>query len=1172
MTDDVSPDLEEALLRSSEQRAMANYRWLLEQGTKNPPAGIAIEPPSGQGGGDGISLLDVVRNVADIPRSAAIGVGAGLFESARTVGGLSLDITGQSREIFNQEMDEFKAGMPAPHTRTGSAVAGISQWLTGFLTARRALPGGGATGRAAQGARALGAGFIADAGFFESHAEGLANLAQEYPELQGVITDTLAVDTEDGEWEARAKRGLEGFVLGGTQDAFMHGLRAVRKGLRHARAGEQGNPAEFAKAVADTEAALTAGKVETADRDYLLALSEGKPEEPLVFEQRAAPVKTNVEQRLEGEDVAAGHGEHRVQAERLAAPAADQEAGKVYVNWGRIKSGDDVKAAAQMLADMGADSVNEARRGVVTHARAKHTAAHVNAFEALNRQRALHGEAVLVGEQQLAMRQLWVSSIDKTIDIAEHAAKNPTPGNLIAFRRMMATHAMIQDTVIGARTETARALNFWSIPAGTTGAKMRQLESLIQAGGGLEDMAKMAEHVAMLKSVKDKAPEKIGAIAKGSLGARTASAFYYAWINGLLSNPPTHVVNAVSNALIQVYEPLVKGVASRVGRALGNEGGVVVGESSAEVFGFIEGLKDAFRLGGEGKELGLVWQAANDPQSAKLGHHRLDAVKNEGYVPISAEAFNLPEEAMVGRLVNALGVGVGIPVRSLQASDAYFKATNNRMVLAALARRQAMHELPGLIADPAAFDAKFATLLGGPPTPDDLEALRGNPEAAGRALERAYLNNPTEEMTRSAWAEAERRTFTDPTGRIGRGVKAMLANIPVLKLFIPFVNTLVNLTRYAIESTPLAPASKQFREDIAAGGARAEMAVTRMAVGTAAALTFVDMALQGEITGRAPTEQGARDLFYRSGRQPYSRRIGDKWFSYSRTDPLGMSLGWAADLVQAGASEDFSQEWHENASEAAGALVFALAGTAMSKTYISNMADLFKTMAQPDRGEDFLTRLAGTIVPTGVAGAARVIDPTLRDTNSIVDGIVARTPWGSDTLPAKRDLWGRVIDLSSPYGSAYQYFSPIGVRVERPEPIDKELQRIGHAPQMPAKARTMHSLRGEPVQIDFGHEPELYWKYVELAGNGAKHPMTGKGVMDTLNEMVQGKGPLGLVYKEAIRQKGWDGAAEVIDRIIRDGRDLAAIELSKMDRVKDLIEATAIRERARLAQERRQLP
>ena len=54
-----------------------------------------------------------------------------------------------------------------------------------------------------------------------------------------------------------------------------------------------------------------------------------------------------------------------------------------------------------------------------------------------------------------------------------------------------------------------------------------------------------------------------------------------------------------------------------------------------------------------------------------------------------------------------------------------------------------------------------------------------------------------------------------------------------LTFVLPFVRTPVNIARYAFERTPFAPLVGQWRADIAAGGARADLALARMSTGTA---------------------------------------------------------------------------------------------------------------------------------------------------------------------------------------------------------------------------------------------------------------------------------------------------------------------------------------------------
>ena len=68
----------------------------------------------------------------------------------------------------------------------------------------------------------------------------------------------------------------------------------------------------------------------------------------------------------------------------------------------------------------------------------------------------------------------------------------------------------------------------------------------------------------------------------------------------------------------------------------------------------------------------------------------------------------------------------------------------------------------------------------------------------------------------------------------------------------------------------MAPLFTKFRADISAGGARRDLALTRMATGSMLMFTMADMALSGHVTGGGPANKEQKDALYRSGWQPYS--------------------------------------------------------------------------------------------------------------------------------------------------------------------------------------------------------------------------------------------------------------------------------------------------------------
>jgi hypothetical protein len=145
-----------------------------------------------------------------------------------------------------------------------------------------------------------------------------------------------------------------------------------------------------------------------------------------------------------------------------AQTAANQQR-RVYINFGRFDEPDEVKTALDNMAQAAAPSIDEATRGVITHVETQKLADDLGMTVTDLLQR-MHGQP-LNAEEAVAARQLWAASAEKLVELAKVAgAKNAGPLDQFAFRKQMAVHAAIQSEIIGARTETARALGAWKIP------------------------------------------------------------------------------------------------------------------------------------------------------------------------------------------------------------------------------------------------------------------------------------------------------------------------------------------------------------------------------------------------------------------------------------------------------------------------------------------------------------------------------------------------------------------------------------------------------------------------------------------------------------------------------------------------------------------------------------
>ena len=94
--------------------------------------------------------------------------------------------------------------------------------------------------------------------------------------------------------------------------------------------------------------------------------------------------------------------------------------------------------------------------------------------------------------------------------------------------------------------------------------------------------------------------------------------------------------------------------------------------------------------------------------------------------------------------------------------------------------------------------------------------------------------------------------------------------------------------------------------------------------------------MSGIVTGRGPSDRRERQAMERGGWQPYSIKVGDRYFAYNRLDPIGMSLGLSADMVEILANMDDDEALGDAEVERTqAAIVMSIANNVMNKTYMS---------------------------------------------------------------------------------------------------------------------------------------------------------------------------------------------------------------------------------------------
>lgn len=966
--------------------------------------------------------------------------------------------------------------MDEPRSNTGKVLSELSQWATGMVLTGKAAPVAKAATKAGAVASAMGRGAVTDFAFMDEAGPSLADLVQRVPELQNPVAEYLAASPDDSAVEKRLKHSLEGLGLGVTTEAVMSGMKALRGFAKAKKAG--GSEEQIAQAVTEAQAQ------KDAVRAQYRAFSEklGNPDGPLFSE----PDKLS----RAADDVAGAMGKEGQQA-----IGTKKAAEHTYINWGRINTPEDVKTVMQGMADKFKGRIDSERRGVMTFEEIKDAAQVEDAWRILMERRK--GQP-LNAEQSLAARNLWTSCADRVLKLAKEVQADPSDVNMFALRKQLVTLHAIQTEVIAARTETARALASWRIPSESTVFDPRMMGQMLQQEGGGRDVTlAIAENIAKLGATGDL--RGLAKFAERSIGAKTKDAVLEAWVSALLTNPKTHVVNSASNLLVLGQQMVERRAAAGISSAMGSDG-VAPGEALAMLNGIASGWRDALSY------------AAKTLRTGESGYHS-GKIELPRQSAISAEAFGLSQDTLLGRAAGALanftGAVVGVPGRALATADEFFKTIGSRMEFHALAHRQTMAELSAGKITSDQVTGRYAELLENPPL---------------------YIKSGSQQF-------AEYATFTNDPGTLANTISMLANKYAPVRVLLPFVRTPANIMKYVAERSPGAPLLDSFRADIAAGGARRDIALARMGLGSFTLFAGADMAMSGLITGAGPKDKAQKATLKRMGWQPYSFKIGNRYYAFNRLDPVGAQLGFAADLgeVLANSAEGVNDADLEELIVTA---TFSGASNMVSKTYLSGLTSFFEMMGDPDRyAESWLKRMSGSLVPAGVAQAARSIDPTMREAQSMLDAIRARTPGLSDSLPAVRDLWGRPVSYQSGKGWAYDAFSPVASSQYKPEPIDEEISRLGVTVNKPSKR-----IQIDGVPIDLDKYEGAYSRYVELSGNELKDPAWNLGAKDFLNAVVKGKHPLSVVY-QMYADNAEKGKGEFIRSTLIEYRERARAQL-----------------------------
>ena len=686
------------------------------------------------------------------------------------------------------------------------------------------------------------------------------------------------------------------------------------------------------------------------------------------------------------------------------------------INLGKLDSPQDIKRALSAVNNrVGFDA---ATRGKVTHEETNRLAAELGMTpDTLLARRK--GQA-FNAEEALAARQILAKSGNELVNLARKVKGQDHPGDdvLADFNRALQRHVAIQEQVSGATAEAGRALSQFRMIASSRNVRGDVLSAIVSQGGGRRKLTDAAD---LLLEAAETSPGQFNVVAGKATKPGWLDKLVELRINMILSNPPTHIVNMVSNtmtALGQLPEHAVAAGVGAVRQAFTPKGSnaaidrVAGSEIGARAFGLLQGVNEGL---------------AQFAKTLRTGEPSDFISKVEGHM----------EHAIGGKV----GSVIRTPTALLSAEDEIFKAMARRMELAGLAARTAAKE-----------------------------GLKGEAAKVRRA---ELLANPTPEMMDRAFDHGRYLTFQRPLGGIASKVSMVTRDYPALKFIVPFVRTPTNLLKFAVERSPAAPVLNEWRADWKVGGARRDLAISRVMVGTGFGMAMASLAARGIITGSPPSDKNKERLLRADGWQPYSFKIGDKYYSYQRLDPFATTISVAADLAtkQEGMSP-------RQLDQQAMLLTASIMKTMGDKTWLSGVSDFLEAMSDPERyGPSYLRRLgASLVVPGGVGGVARAIDPVSRRADTVGEQVMASVPGQSSKLFPRRDVWGRPITNEGGVGP--DYLSPMRQSTRESDPATNEMLRLNAT--MGALPK-FHTVGGKRVEYSLAE----YDRYSEAAGKGS---------------------------------------------------------------------------------------
>ena len=859
------------------------------------------------------------------------------------------------------------------------ADTGVGRFVQGLTTF--AVPYVGIASKVAKGGKivqGLAIGATVDGVIIDPNDANLTAALKDMGADMGYMTELLATDPDDPEWQNRARNVVEGSVLGLAIESIFYGLKAAKA----AKNGDTEAAAEFLATSKEFAAEIDTPILKAADEVAVDA------QKTIDMTERVFP-KQDVDGQL-SIDLEAPRGqsaEEIAKAVKVPYRLTSEQIENIRM---MTKIGDlDPQEAARLtkLSFRSVDTMNDyddvlSQMAAVKHVMEKEFLAmrggDVQRWSTVKAQstKSVRHMADMLGKDPeaflaemtgginvpyhklaadiMAKDRMLLAMETEIKELGQMIDSGKVTGNyqsmeevMMAFNARREIAANVLMSVDAARANVGRALNAMKM----TRTKDKKLMDMIKNSAENSDARAVAKAV-----VNSDQPLKTS-LRLGKSLQKTMDMVNHFRINALLSGVGTQQVNMIGTAVNSVMIPLQQIMGGQVKHGV---------------------RTIAYQLSSSLEALRMATKSFKDDTSI------LDVLstKFDMQTDIGKGSKNLPMKI------------ISMPSRFLLTMDEFFKQSTYR----------------GRIMADAAMEADNLGLKGAKRSEFINKYVAESFGKEGNAIRPdALLQSQRASFTEALEAGSIGQKFQS-LGR-GEGVGSAM-----FRFILPFVRTPINILSQSFQNMPVLQfASQRFRNDLFSGDPILA-AQARGKIMTGVALTSVGyfLAGRGDFTGSGPTDPRIRAEWLKNN-QPYSIKINNEdgsfyWMSYQRLEPLANVLSIFADVNEI--VRDPYNERENSKINITAALGLALAENTINKTFTKGLADLFGMMTgDPIKSEKAFYNMVGSFVPNILNQTNG--DEAFREVRSVTDTLLSRTGLYEDVDP-KRNVLGEIITRPTP--------------------------------------------------------------------------------------------------------------------------------------------------------------